>query len=234
MTAAMFLGLGVLLALPTRARPAAPASEPQARVPGPGMVERCRLLWAACAVVAGVTLLGGSVGVVVGAAGGVTVWVVVGRAEPVAQRRRRAQVARDAPILVDLVAVALEAGAAVATALELAAAAHPGAAGDDLREVATRLRLGIPTEVAWRRPADDPLATLGRAMVRAQASGASVASAAHQLADELTEKARVEVEDRARTVGVRAAVPLGLCLLPAFLVLGVVPLVAGAAGAITW
>ncbi len=32
---------------------------------------------------------------------------------------------------------------------------------------------------------------------------------------------------RARRVGVRAAVPLGLCLLPAFLLIGIVPVVAG-------
>ena len=57
MTAALLLGLGVLLALPARARPAAPASEAQARAPAPGLVERFRLLWAACAVAAGVTLL---------------------------------------------------------------------------------------------------------------------------------------------------------------------------------
>ena len=31
-------------------------------------------------------------------------------------------------------------------------------------------------------------------------------------------------QDRARAVGVRAAVPLGVCLLPSFLLLGIVPL----------
>ena len=34
-------------------------------------------------------------------------------------------------------------------------------------------------------------------------------------------------ESRARAVGVKAAVPLGVCLLPAFVLVGVVPLVAG-------
>ena len=40
-------------------------------------------------------------------------------------------------------------------------------------------------------------------------------------------RARAEVEDAARRVGVRAALPLGLCLLPAFLLIGIVPVVAG-------
>jgi hypothetical protein len=47
-----------------------------------------------------------------------------------------------------------------------------------------------------------------------------------RLADELDRRARLGVEERARAVGVKAAVPLGLCLLPSFLLIGVVPLVA--------
>ena len=48
-----------------------------------------------------------------------------------------------------------------------------------------------------------------------------------RLAEALAEAARGEVEDRARAVGVKAALPLGLCLLPAFVLLGIVPVVAG-------
>ena len=46
-----------------------------------------------------------------------------------------------------------------------------------------------------------------------------------RLADELADRSRASVEERARGVGVKAAVPLGLCLLPSFVLLGVVPLV---------
>ena len=52
-------------------------------------------------------------------------------------------------------------------------------------------------------------------------------SAMEQLADELGRSATAHVEERARAVGVRAALPLGLCLLPSFLLLGIVPLVVG-------
>ena len=34
----------------------------------------------------------------------------------------------------------------------------------------------------------------------------------------------MRTEERARSVGVKAAVPLGLCLLPSFVLLGIVPL----------
>ena len=48
-----------------------------------------------------------------------------------------------------------------------------------------------------------------------------------RLAESLSEDLRGEIEDRARAVGVKAALPLGLCLLPAFVLLGIVPTVAG-------
>jgi pilus assembly protein TadC len=46
-----------------------------------------------------------------------------------------------------------------------------------------------------------------------------------RLAYEFSETSRATVEERARSVGVKAAVPLGLCLLPSFVLLGVAPLV---------
>ena len=47
-----------------------------------------------------------------------------------------------------------------------------------------------------------------------------------RLADELERESLARAEDAARRVGVSAAIPLGVCLLPAFLLLGVVPTVA--------
>ena len=66
------------------------------------------------------------------------------------------------------------------------------------------------------------------------AVGAAQVRTVERLADELAASARADVEDRARAVGVKAAVPLGLCLLPAFVLLGVVPLVAGMLAALEW
>ena len=90
-----------------------------------------------------------------------------------------------------------------------------------------RLALGIDPVAVWEQVARDPeLAPLGRAMARAQRSGAPVAATVERLADELATSGRAEIEDRARAVGVKAAVPLGVCLLPSFLLLGIVPMVA--------
>ena len=71
-------------------------------------------------------------------------------------------------------------------------------------------------------------------MSRAHQSGAPVVAAVERLADGLARTARADVEDRARAVGVKAAVPLGLCLLPAFVLIGIVPLVAGLMSGLAW
>jgi pilus assembly protein TadC len=155
--------------------------------------------------------------------------------EPVHIRRRREAAARELPALVHLLATALESGADVADSLRLVCDALPGPAADLLSTVPARLALGVPPDVAWRPVLDsEQLAPLGRAMVRAHRSGAPVTDEVARLADELERRTRSRVEDRARAVGVKAALPLGLCLLPSFLLLGVVPLVAGLLRSLAW
>jgi Flp pilus assembly protein TadB len=161
-------------------------------------------------------------------------WLALTRAEPAAVRRRRAAVARDVPHLVELLAATLRAGADPADGLDTACRALPGPAADRLTAVRARLRLGVDPAEAWSTLTTDPaLAPLGRALARSHSSGAPVVETVERLAEELERDARAAVEDRARAVGVRAALPLGLCLLPSFLLLGIVPSVAGLLGSLT-
>ncbi|HEY9566052.1 MAG TPA: type II secretion system protein, partial [Nocardioides sp.] len=69
---------------------------------------------------------------------------------------------------------------------------------------------------------------------RAHGSGVPVAEVVRRLGVDLAREARADAEDRARTVGVRAALPLGLCLLPAFLLIGIVPVVVASMQAVAW
>lgn len=135
---------------------------------------------------------------------------------------------RDIPHLVSLMAGPLRAGVGPAGALRRATRALPGPAADRLADPLALLQIGVAPETVWADLAASPdTAELGRAMLRAHRSGARISETVEQLADELAARAAAVAEDRARTVGVRAAVPLGLCLLPAFLLLGVVPLAVG-------
>ncbi|HEU4812225.1 MAG TPA: type II secretion system F family protein [Nocardioides sp.] len=215
------------LVLPVRPRlvgsPAAAASAQAA-----GRMRRLRLPWSGLAGLGVAIFVGGRAGPVVGVAAAVAAWVVIGRAESPETRRAREEVRRELPHLVELFAATLRAGAAPGDGLAVVCAALPGAAADRLGTVSARLALGIDPVQVWESLGEDPdLAPLGRTLARAQATGSSVVRSVERLADELAGRARTDVEERARAVGVKAALPLGLCLLPAFILVGIVPLVAG-------
>jgi Flp pilus assembly protein TadB len=193
-----------------------------------GWMVRWRWLLAALAGAGAASFVGGRAGLFAAPVAVVAAWVALGRVEPAAVRRDREQARRELPHVVRLLGTALAAGAAPVDALEVVAEALPGAATRRLLPVAVQLRLGADPVATWAVLAGDPaLAPLGRALARAQSGGVPVATAVARLADDLTRAARADVEDRARAVGVRAAAPLGLCLLPAFLLIGIVPLVGG-------
>lgn len=231
---AVLLGLAALAAGPPRpSRPPdapSPASEVP-RHPAPdGLARRWRPVWSLGAAVAGLTWVGGPTGAVVGSLLGVAAWVGIGRLEPPGVRLARAAVRADLPHLVLLLAATVRGGAAPESGLETVCASLPGPAADRLADLRARLALGADPAAAWASLAEDPeLAPLGRCLSRAHDSGASVVDGIERLAGDLARDRRAAAEDRARSVGVRAALPLGLCLLPAFLVLGIVPVVAGLA-----
>jgi Flp pilus assembly protein TadB len=176
----------------------------------------------------GWAMVGGPVGTVVGGACAAGVWMVLGRTEDPGEVRRREALVDDLPTAVDLLGSCLDAGAVPGSALVSVSRALGGPVEEEFMAVHHRLDIGVDPVQVWRSVAVQPqLAPLGRAMGRAHQTGAPVGQAVHQLAEELRERARAEVETRARSIEVKAAAPLGLCLLPAFVVLGVVPMVVG-------
>ena len=174
-------------------------------------------------------LLGGAGGAVAGA---VTVCV----AERLLRRRSTADrevadadLLRDLPAACDLLAVCVSAGVPLPAALAAVGAAVPGAVGAELDRVAGARRLGADPRRAWDavRPELGPLA---RTVQRAETSGARAAPALTALAVEARAAQRTAAETAVRRAGVWVLAPLGACFLPAFVCLGVVPLVIGIAG----
>jgi pilus assembly protein TadC len=77
---------------------------------------------------------------------------------------------------------------------------------------------------------DEHVEALCRLARRSAASGTALAQAVSELADQ----SRLDAADTARAAAERASVliagPLGVCYLPAFVCLGIVPVVVGLAG----
>lgn len=152
----------------------------------------------------------------------------------VEQRRAAAQAAAlraQLPLTADLLAGCLVSWCAPATAAEAVAGAVGEPMAARLAEVAADLRMGGDAEESWARFGADPvLAPLGRCLVRASASGAPPAAGLARLAEGCRSSAATAAQGRARRAGVLATAPLGLCFLPAFVLIGVVPMVTGLAG----
>jgi Flp pilus assembly protein TadB len=175
--------------------------------------------------------VGGSRGLLLGLVAALATGGWVRRLETPAARRRRERLEADLPHAVDLLAACLAAGRAPGEALSEVAAALDGPLHTELGLVAARLRLGADPVAVWQDVAAHPqLGRLGRGLARVAETGSSVADATSRLAEDLRRDARARVEARARAVGVKAALPLGVCLLPAFVLVGVVPLVVGSLG----
>jgi Flp pilus assembly protein TadB len=161
-------------------------------------------------------------------------------------RRERAESARELPRVADLLAAGLQAGLPLPSAVsEVCRVVHPSTAGR-LRRLAVGLEPGS-TAPGWladghgsatvagparEAPADAGWLRLSRALERALASGAPLAEVLVGLAADERERTRWAAEEAARRVGVRAVGPLAACFLPAFVLVGVVPVVVGVAGAV--
>ena len=207
-------------------RPAAVRRAGGTRSIGPGPASRRWLLAGAAGLAVGL-LVGGGPGV------GLGIGVVAGgerllRSREGGQRAGPALV-RDLPATCDLLGVCLGAGVPVAGALAAVAEATPAPLGAELRGVAALYRMGADPRRAWADVSPE-LAGLGRVVVRAGESGSTVAPALRALAADSRSAARAATEAAVRRAGVWILAPLGLCFLPAFLCLGVVPLILGIAG----
>jgi pilus assembly protein TadC len=141
----------------------------------------------------------------------------------------------------DVFAACLNSGMAVSTAAAAAAPSAPRPLAQVLERAADLLALGADPVAAWSNPplrgVASPAPRLdrhGEALLRlarrSAASGAALAHGVADLADQSRNDAASAADARAQRASVLIAGPLGLCYLPAFVCLGIVPIVAGLAG----
>jgi Flp pilus assembly protein TadB len=171
-------------------------------------------------------VLGGVLGVAAGVGIAVAAGRLIPRLETAGARRRRQDRAAGLPLTLDLLSVCLRAGMPLVGALETVADALPGPYSNDLRVVAGLQRLGAAPAGAWAELRSDPdLAPVGRAVTRSAESGSRLAAAFDRLAADRRSALVSAGLSRARSSGVIAMAPLGLCFLPAFVCLGIAPIV---------
>jgi pilus assembly protein TadC len=133
----------------------------------------------------------------------------------------------------DVFAACLSSGMAVAGAARATAPFAPQALAAVLGRAADLLAVGADAGTAWSSAGatgDSRIEALCRLARRSASSGTALAQAVSELADQT----RRDATDSARAAAERASVliagPLGVCYLPAFVCLGIVPVVVGLAG----
>ncbi|SHK36993.1 Type II secretion system (T2SS), protein F [Nocardiopsis flavescens] len=196
---------------------------PAPRAPLPG-----RLLVLSAAGAGAVALAGalfGVLGAVVAAVAGAVWWTRVrGR-----EREGRIGPTGDVPVVIGLIAAGMRAGAPLPSCLAAVARAAPGRLGEELASVAERLRLGADPGAAWAEASGtlpEPLVAVGRDLARAADTGAPVADLLDRHVSDLHRELRSRAAARVERLGVLVVMPLALCFLPSFLLVGVVPMVA--------
>ena len=142
-------------------------------------------------------------------------------------RRRVAAADREIPVLLDLLAVATSAGLPPPLAFRRAVDAATGPLADELRSVINASDLGGRwrdelNRVGERLDLPDLRRLLG-SLARTDAVGSSLAEEVAHLASDVREVRRAAAAQRARTAPVKMLFPLVFLVLPAFLLLTVVP-----------
>lgn len=131
----------------------------------------------------------------------------------------------DGVLVLDLVAAALRTGVAIPRALDGVGAVCDSAR---LRRAGALLLLGAPWAEAWGEDAEwrtDPIphVVLARALEPAWCDGADPLPLLERSAIALHARRDRDAREAAGRLGVRLVLPLGLCHLPAFVTIGVVP-----------
>jgi Flp pilus assembly protein TadB len=164
---------------------------------------------------------------VVGAVAALIAWRIPDLALARLARRALAAADREIPVLLDLLAVATSAGLPPQLAFRRAVEAATGPLAEELRSVLEASDLGG----RWRdelivvgdRLGLPDLRRLLGALARTDSLGSSLAEEVGHLASDVREVRRAAAAQRARTAPVKMLFPLVFLVLPAFLLLTVVP-----------
>lgn len=125
----------------------------------------------------------------------------------------------------DLLASCLQAGLSTASACQVVADISKQPVW---QQTAVMLRSGLAAEQAWQPMRGIAgLEDVAVCMSTSQQSGTSLKDNISNIAQQLRQQAQADASAQAQRVNVLIALPLTLCYLPAFLLLGLLPVVAG-------
>lgn len=168
------------------------------------------------------------VALALGAASAAVVFWVLGRIETGEAASIRAELVAELPAALDVLAACVASGMPLRSATGAVASAVGGSLGERLSSVVARTGAGFGEGEAWAALRDDDvLGPMARDLRRAADAGTSISGLLARHAQAARSAAHAASLAQARAVGVRTIIPVSVCYLPAFFLLGVVPVIAG-------
>lgn len=137
--------------------------------------------------------------------------------------KRKEQVQKHLPDLLDMIASTVQAGLSLNASLAYAVDSAPGALGDEIKEVLAEIRLGRARAEALKAAAErlnqQEFTTTITAITQAERLGANIGKILVELADDTRTHRILIVEEHAAKLPVKMVFPMAFFLLPALFVI---------------
>ncbi|HZT13607.1 MAG TPA: type II secretion system F family protein [Candidatus Baltobacteraceae bacterium] len=137
--------------------------------------------------------------------------------------QRKIKLRRELPDFLDVLSTTVDAGVALNAAIATAAQGLHGPLGEELQAALQDIRLGRSRADALvamaQRTREPDITTATIAIVQSERLGASVTEVLAQLANETREKRFIRAEELAAQLPNKLVFPVGLCMLPALLLI---------------
>lgn len=147
-------------------------------------------------------------------------------------RRRKEEMAAALPDVVDLLAVCSHAGLNISLSLRRVVERAPGPLGKEIQRVVEEIDLGVPRARALESLASrsglPELEALVRVLLNSERFGSQIASSLETFSADVRGRLKRSAETQARKAPVKILFPLVFLILPAFILLTVVPLLVSA------
>lgn len=137
--------------------------------------------------------------------------------------KRKTEISRALPDVLDLLSTSVGAGLAFNAALGVAAQAAPGALGAEFRQILSEVRIGRSRADALKSFADrvriQDVGTMVTAIVQAERLGANLGKVLVQISEEVRNKRMMRAEEIAAMMPMKMVFPMALLMLPALFVM---------------
>lgn len=138
-------------------------------------------------------------------------------------RRRRAELVRDLPDLIDMVVLCTDSGLPLESSLRVAVARFSGVLADEMRHTLARLDLGTPRRAAYRALAErmgvQELTTLVGAILQAEELGTPISAVLGRQAGLLRANRRQAIRDHAARAAPQVQLVVAMIMVPGALLI---------------